>query len=90
MFLDQCPKVDLPFMFKADGEQEQMQENPAAHLNKLQQMAVAYLIAQVFGRGPVGSIAAAVLGSGCGGGGVSTASLGMLQNLFSMACSKLV
>ena len=88
--------LDLPFTFIADGEHgTQMQENPKANLNKLQQMAVAYLIAKIFGQGPMGQIVASVLGSAgasginCGGGGASMASLGMLQSLFSMVASKM-
>lgn len=85
--------LDLPYTFKADGEQQYMEDNPKANLGKLQQMAVAYLISQVFGKGAVGQIVASILGSGkmgacTGGGGPSMASLAMLQNLFSMIASK--
>lgn len=86
--------LDLPFTFKADGEQEQMQENPKANLGNLQKMAIAYLVAKIFGKGVVGQMAAALLvggaasscGGGGGGGGSSMATLGMLQGLFSMVC----
>jgi hypothetical protein len=79
--------LDLPYTFKADGEQEMMEENPKANLGKLQQMAIAYLISKMFGSGPIGQIVASMLGSGSMGGcmgGSDTASLAMLQSLFSM------
>lgn len=82
--------LDLPYTFKADGEQDQMQENPKANLSKLQQLAVAYLISKIFGRGAAGQAVATLLGGGgCGGGvGSSVATLAMLQGLFSMVCGK--
>lgn len=85
--------LDLPYTFKADGEQDQMQENPKANLGKLQKLAVAYLISKIFGRGAAGQVVATLLGGGgtggCGGGvGSSVATLAMLQGLFSMVCSK--
>ena len=61
--------LDLPFAFKADGEQEQMQENPQANLGKLQKLAVAYLIRKIFGRGAIGQAVTAVLGGGGSMGG---------------------
>ena len=80
--------LDLPYTFKADGEQEYMEENPKANLGKLQQMAVAYLISKIFGSGPAGQVVAALVGGGsmgaCMGGGGSGASLSMLQGLFSL------
>lgn len=89
--------LDLPYMFQADGEQSQMSTNPKSNLGKLQRMAMAYLIAKVFGHGVVGQTITTLLGggmssSGCGGfgGGSSSpmATLSMLQGLLNMVGSK--
>lgn len=56
--------LDLPYTFKADGEQEEMQENPAANLNSLQAVAVAYLVKKVFGTGIMAKIATIIIMNG--------------------------
>jgi hypothetical protein len=56
--------LDLPYTFKADGEQEEMQENPAANLNSLQAVAVAYLVKKVFGTGITAKIATIIIMNG--------------------------
>ena len=48
--------LDLPYTFKADGQEEEMKENPNANFDKLQAMAIKYIVYKVFGRGTVGQI----------------------------------
>ena len=72
--------LDLPYVFKADGEQQEMEENPKANLNSLQAMAISYLVKKVFGTGVAGQVATMVLVklvSGISnGGGASSGSSG--------------
>jgi hypothetical protein len=90
--------LDLPYIFKADGEQQTMEENPNANLNSLQATAIAYLVKKIFGTGVAGQVANMVLvnllsGIGKGGGGKPTGGSGMnmvlplLQQLLAMQCS---
>jgi len=88
--------LDLPYTFKANGEQEEMQENPNMNFGNLQAMAIAYLVKKVFGTGVAGQIATMVLanflsgkkpnGGGGGGGGSNSMILSLLQKLFAMQC----
>lgn len=91
--------LDLPYTFKADGQQEDMQENPNANLNSLQALAISYLVKKVFGKGVAAQIATVVLvnglaqissGSGkpSGGGGGMNFVLPLLQQLMAMQCSQ--
>lgn len=82
--------MDLPYTFKADGQQENMGVNPNANMDKLKQMAIAYIIRRVFGTGAVAQIATMVLVgalSGNLGGAGSNVSLGFLKKIFSMVCA---
>lgn len=80
--------LDLPYTFKS-GTDTEMHPNPKANLGRLQQMAIAFLIAKLFGKGPLSQIAMMLLS---GGGGMAGAggsmSLSMLQSLMSMVCAK--
>jgi len=91
--------LDLPYTFKANGEQEEMEENPNANLNSLQAMAISYLVKKIFGTGVAGQIATTIIvnqlsgiSSGGSGGGKPSGGNGMnmilplLQQLFSMQC----
>jgi hypothetical protein len=84
--------LDLPYTFKADGEQQEMQENPNANMNSLQAMAISYLIKKIFGKGVTAQIMTVLLvngvagitsnGGGCGnpsggGGGKPSGGSGM-------------
>ncbi|KAI2509756.1 Caspase domain [Fragilaria crotonensis] len=84
--------LDLPYTFKADGQQQEMGQNPNANLNQLKTMAIKYLIKKVFGTGAVAQIVLTIVnnvstggGSGGGGGGANM-SLGFLNSLFSLVC----
>ena len=81
--------LDLPYTFKADGEQQEMGQNPKAHIGTLKAMAAAYLVRKIFGTGTVGQIAMMAVGSSSGGGIAGNVggvlSLGLLKRIFS-AC----
>lgn len=92
--------LDLPYTFKADGQQAEMGANPKVNLNKLKTMAISYLVRKVFGTGPVAQIALLLInsgltgmangntgGSGTGSGGGNMMSLGLLNRLSSMVCA---
>ena len=82
--------LDLPYTFKADGEQQQMGQNPNAHLSSLKKMAAMYLISKIFGTGMMGQLAMMAVGSSSGGGIAGNlggvVSLGLLKRIFS-ACT---
>ena len=88
---------DMPYTytFKADGQQQEMGQNPNANLNQLKAMAIRYLVKKVFGTGIVAQIVSTVISSASSGGfsgggggssGGSNMSLGLLNKLFSMVC----
>jgi hypothetical protein len=90
--------LDLPYTFKADGQQAEMGENPNANLNKLKTMAISYLVRKVFGTGPVAQFALLAINGGLvgiangnsggsGSGSGSMMSLGLLNRLSSMVCA---
>ena len=86
--------LDLPYTFKADGQQQEMGQNPNANLNSLKKMAISYLVRKVFGTGVVAQIALTVINtastggfsSGGGSGSGSKMSLGFLNRLLTMVC----
>jgi hypothetical protein len=89
--------LDLPYTFKADGEQQQMGPNPKADLNNLKMMALSYLVNKIFGKGMVAQIVmmvvtTAISGKGASAGGGSSNAMGnmisaaMMQKLLSMVC----
>lgn len=43
--------LDLPYTFKADGEETEMHENPKMKFDSLKTMAISYLIKKIFGTG---------------------------------------
>lgn len=59
--------LDLPYTFKADGEQEEMQPNPKANMNSLQAMAIAYLVKKIFGKGVTAQIVTVLVVNGLAG-----------------------
>lgn len=59
--------LDLPYTFKADGEQEEMQENPNANLNSLQALAISYLVKKLFGTGVTAQIVTMLVVNGLSG-----------------------
>ena len=59
--------LDLPYTFKADGEQQEMQENPNANMNSLQAMAISYLVKKIFGKGVTAQIVTVLLVNGLAG-----------------------
>jgi len=74
--------LDLPYTFKADGEQEEMQENPNANLNSLQALAISYLVKKIFGKGVAAQIVTVLVVQGLSGitssgGGKPTGGSGM-------------
>ena len=76
--------LDLPYMFKADGEQQEMGENPNAHLDQLKKKAIAFLIARILGTGMIAQICTSLL---LAGGGGASSSLGILQSLAGAICA---
>lgn len=59
--------LDLPYTFKADGEQQEMQENPNANMNSLQAMAITYLVRKIFGKGVTAQIVTVLVVNGLAG-----------------------
>jgi hypothetical protein len=59
--------LDLPYTFKADGQQSEMGANPKVNLNKLKTMAISYLVKKIFGTGQVAQIALLLINSGLTG-----------------------
>lgn len=53
--------LDLPYTFKADGEQDEMGVNPNANMDKLKKMAISFLVSKLLGPGPVASVVTMVL-----------------------------
>jgi hypothetical protein len=70
--------LDLPYTFKADGQAEEMKENPNTNFDRLQAMAIRYIVFKVFGRGTMGQIVFSLVG---GKSNVGTL-LPMLLSLF--------
>jgi hypothetical protein len=54
--------LDLPYTFKADGQAEEMEENPNTNFDRLQATAIQYIVFKVFGRGTTGQIVYSLLG----------------------------
>jgi Caspase domain len=75
--------MDLPYIFKADGEQSEMGVNPNAHLDRLKRMAIKYLIQKIFGTGPLADVVTMVLIQVA----TNEATLSFLQGLFRSVCS---
>jgi hypothetical protein len=82
--------LDLPYLFKADGQQTEMGPNPKSDvMNKLTKMAVIFLIRKIFGKGQVANIATMLLVSnGNGGGALNAQSLSALTSIASTMCAK--
>ena len=77
--------LDLPYMFKADGEQSEMGFNPNSHLDQLKRKALLFLIARIFGSGMVAQLCTtALLSGGCSGSN----SMGMIQGVSSVLCAR--
>ena len=81
--------LDLPYTFKADGEQEEMSENPNVNMDKLQVMAVGYLVRKIFGNGPAAQIVMSLAASGLAtsGGGKGRIADNVLLPILQKACS---
>lgn len=75
--------LDLPYIFKADGQQQEMGENPNSHMDRLKRMAIKYLIQKIFGTGPIAQVASMVLIQVA----TNEAALSFLQGLFSSMCA---
>lgn len=95
--------LDLPYTFMADGQQDEMQQNPNANMSKLKMMALSFLIAKIFGSGMMSQLVMSVLsssgamsggGSSSGGGGglggmaSSMVSVATVQSVANMVCAK--
>ncbi|KAL3895074.1 MAG: hypothetical protein SGARI_007557, partial [Bacillariaceae sp.] len=82
--------LDLPYVFKADGEQTEMGPNPKSDvMNKLTKMAVVFLIRKILGRGQMANIATAlIVSNGSGGAAMNVAALGALTSLAGTICAK--
>lgn len=79
------------YTFVADGQHDQMEENPNAKMGKLQKMALNFVISKMFGTGVAGQLAMTVASSACGGGGGSNTSglvsIGTVKSLAKMCCA---
>ena len=82
--------LDLPYVFKADGEQTEMGPNPKSDvMNKLTKMAVVFLIRKILGKGQLANIATVlIVSNGNSGAAMNTAALGALTSLASTICAK--
>jgi hypothetical protein len=81
--------LDLPYTFKTDGEQQEMGQNPNAHMGKLKMMAISYLVTKIFGTGTAAQVAMMVLSGSMGSGGISNMlSVGLMQKLANMVCAQ--
>lgn len=76
--------LDLPYTFKADGEEQEMHANPRVKMGRLQQMAAAFLIQRIFGSGAIAQIVSSTIAMG---GMSGQASVGLLQQVSSMICA---
>jgi hypothetical protein len=54
--------LDLPYTFKADGQAEEMKENPNTNFDRLQAMAIRYIVFKMFGHGTSGHIVYSLVG----------------------------
>uniref|UniRef100_A0A7S3P5R9 Peptidase C14 caspase domain-containing protein n=1 Tax=Amphora coffeiformis TaxID=265554 RepID=A0A7S3P5R9_9STRA len=91
--------LDLPYTFQADGEQQEMGENPKANMGRLQAMAVGFLVRKIFGTGPAAQmvmslatsgLAMAQSGGSSGGqktGGANNVLLPLLEKVASVVCN---
>ena len=75
--------LDLPFTFKANGEEQEMRQNPKINFDKIQGVAISYVISKLCGNGQVGQVVKMLLG-GVGSVGGNNMSLGLLQTIAGM------
>ena len=75
--------LDLPFTFKANGEEQEMRQNPKIDFGKIQGIAISYVISKLCGNGQVGQVVKMLIG-GVGSVGGNNVSLGFLQTIAGM------
>lgn len=79
--------LDLPYTFKADGEQQEMGQNPNIHMSKLKMMAIAYVVNKIFGNGVGAQVVMMLVNGAMGGGNMGNMlTMGLVQKLASVAC----
>lgn len=78
--------MDLPYMFKADGEQEEMGVNPNANMDRMKRMAISFLVSKLLGPGPVASVVTMVLVNTLTGPNAA-ANLAFMKNSLGAVCS---